>query len=140
MEIVTYVYTQYVIDTLNDDPQNIENMTYDKTAFLSLLEQRFAFGQHEVDMLKDDKNWKQFVPHENSGPCYTYNPPFDSDPGTGMSMYMTFNMNNWDPSLQIFLHEPNGFFYSTKPVRNTMLLNLAGTKHPRATGKSLSFV
>ena len=115
-------------------------MTFERTSFLSTFEQRFRSGSPAVDMLHEDEYWSTFVPNENSGPCYTYNPPFDSDPGTGMSMYMTFNMNNWDPSLQIFLHELNGFFYSTKPVRNTMLLNLAGTKHPRATGKSLSFV
>ena len=87
--IILFIYI--VVDTLNDDPKIIEHMTYDKRAFLSLLEQRFAFGQHEVDMLKDDKNWKQSVPHENSGPCYTYDPPFESDPGYDISMYIRMN-------------------------------------------------
>ena len=131
----------YVLDTLNDDPKIIERMTYDKEEFLSLLEQRFELGQPNVDMLKDDKNWKQFVPHEYSGPCYTYQPPFESDPGYDISMYMKMNSNDFDEKLQIFLHEQNKFFYSTTSGADTIYLDhntLKETKmsHPRAIRKT----
>ena len=118
-------------------------MTYDKREFLSLLQQRFAFGQPEVDMLKDDKNWKESVPHETSGPCYTYDPPFESDPGYDISMYISMNSNQFDDNLQIFLHEKNKFFYSTKHGYNVLYLDrnvLRNSKlpHPRAVGTTFS--
>ena len=113
-------------------------MTLERTSFLSTFEQRFERGSPAIDMLHKDEYWSSSVPNENSGTCYTYDPPYDSDPGTAISMYMKFNMSTWDPSLQIFLHEPNGFYYSTEPVINTILLNMGDKRdigHPRVTGK-----
>ena len=92
-------------------------------------------------MLHKDKYWNTFVPHEHSGPCYTYNPPFDSDPGKTVNMHMVFNMSDWDPQLQIFLHDTKSFFYSTTPVTNTIYLDAdilsQAPKYPRAVGKSM---
>ena len=92
-------------------------------------------------MLQKDEYWNTFVATEESGPCYTYNPPKDSDPGKAISMYMVFNRTDWDPDLEIFLHDEQSFFYSAKPIVNTKLitadiLRKTGTKNPRATGRS----
>lgn len=46
-------------------------------------------------------------------------------------------MSTWDPDLQIFLHDPNTFFYSEKAEVNTKLLNtqiLKDSAYPRAVG------
>ena len=51
---------------------------------------------------------------------------------------MIFNMSTWDPLFQIFLHDPNTFFYSTKDEMNTKLLDseiLNKAAYPRAVGK-----
>ena len=125
---------------LNDDPKIIDDMTYDKREFLSLLEQRFTSGEPEVDMLNNEKFWTQFVPHETIGPCYTYNPPFESDPGYDISMYISLNSNHFDDNLQIFLHEKNKFFYSTKNGFNLVyldhnILRNSQMVHPRVVGK-----
>ena len=120
-------------------------MIPDRTAFLSNFTQRFQSEPFGIDVLREEKNWKVFVPNENSGPCYTYNPPRDSDPGDTNSMYMVFNFNDWDPLLEIFLHDKNDFYYSKRKMYNTILitpemLNETGTKYPRALGKLFSLV
>ena len=140
--ILLYRSLVYILDTLNVDPLVNENMTYEKTEFLSTFEQRFMSGQSEYEMLRDEKQWSQFVPHENSGPCYTYDPPFESDPGYEISIYMRMNSTDWEPNLQIFLHQKNKFFYSTKPNYNIIYLDpetLRKTEdsHPRAIGKAI---
>ena len=94
----------------------------DRTSFLSNFTQRFRGEPFGVDMLKQDEYWKVFIPNENSGPCYTYNPPRDSDPGDTNSMYMVFNLTEWDPLLEIFIHEKNDFFYSKRRMLNTKLI------------------
>ena len=129
-----------VTDILNVDPRIIKNMTFNKTSILTLLEQRFAIGQKEMDMLKEEGNWKQFVPHENSGPCYTYDPPHESDPGYDISLYMKMNSNKFDDNLQVFLHKKSQFFYATKHNYNMLYLDhntLQNTQlsHPRAIRK-----
>ena len=144
------MYIYFILDTLNDDPKIIEQMTYDKKEFLSLLEQRFTSGEAEVDVLKNEKYWNQFVPHESSGPCYTYDPPFESDPGLDISMFIAMKLTNFDKNLQIFLHEKNKFFYSTnhgsnmlyldhRILNNSKQLEQLGSKmsHPRAVGMRL---
>lgn len=91
-------------------------------------------------MLKEERNWKQFVPHENSGPCYTYDPPLESDPGYDISLYMKMNSNEFDENLQIFLHKKNQFFYATRHNYNMLyldhnILKNTGMSHPRAVCK-----
>ena len=46
--------------------------------------------QPAKDVLHEDRYWKRFVPHEKSGPCETYDPPSESDPGYEISMYCFF--------------------------------------------------
>ena len=108
------------------------------------FEQRFQSGSPAIDMLHKDEYWNTFVPHEHSGPCYTYNPPFDSEPGTTVNMHMVLNMSDWDPQLQIFLHNPKSFFYSTKAISkkaNPIYLDAEilsqAPKYPRAVSKSM---
>ena len=115
-------------------------MTFKRTSFLTLLEQRYTIGQNEMDMLKEDGNWKQFVPHENSGPCYTYDPPHESDSGYDISMYMKLASTKFGSNMQIFLHKKNQFFYATKNNYNMLYLDhktLQNTlnNHPRAIRK-----
>ena len=91
-----------------------------------------------MDMLSKDEHWSLSTPNEYSGPCYTYTPPFVSDPGETVNLYIIFNMSTWDPLLQIFLHDSNAFFYSTKDEVNTKLLDvkiLNNFAYPRAVGK-----
>lgn len=111
-----------------------------RTSFLSNFTQRFQAENFGVDVLTDDKNWKSFIANENSGPCYTYNPPRNSDPGDTNSMYMVFNFSDWDPLLEIFIHDQNDFYYSKRTMLNTKvitssMLNETQTKYPRALGK-----
>ena len=112
-----------------------------RTSFLSNFTQRFESEPFGIDILKNDKYWKIFVPNENSGPCYTYTPPKDSNPGDTNSMYMVFNFTDWDPLLQIFVHDENDFFYSKRKMLNTKIitnkmLNGTNTKYPRALGNN----
>ena len=115
-------------------------MIPDRTSFLRKFTQRFKDEPFGIDVLNEDDYWRVFIPNENSGPCYTYNPPRDSDPGYANSMYMVFNFIDWDPLLDIFIHEKNDFFYSKKRMLNTKLitsamLNASNTKYPRALSK-----
>ena len=111
-----------------------------RTAFLKNFTQRFRGEEYGADVLNQDENWEVFVPNENSGPCYTYNPPKDSDPGDTNSMYMVFDSSEWDPLLEIFIHGKNDFFYSKRRMLNTKLITTemlkeAQTKYPRALGR-----
>ena len=99
-------------------------------------------------MLHKDEYWKRFIPNEDSGPCHTYDPPQDSDPGRDYYMYMVFNMTSWDPLLEIYLHNKNSFFYSSKPIVNTMRIDfnylnlystILGTKNPLSIGMLLFY-
>lgn len=115
-------------------------MIPDRTSFLRKFTQRFKDEPFGVDVLNKNDYWTVFIANENSGPCYTYNPPHDSYPGYANSMYMVFNFIDWDPLLDIFIHEKNNFFYSKKRMLNTKLitpamLNASKTKYPRAVGK-----
>ena len=87
----------------------------------------------------DDRYWTQSIPHEHSGPCETYNPPFESDPGHEISIFMVLNSTDVDPDLDIFLHDRNKFFYSKKPMYNTKYLDQKefvklNLSHPRVIG------
>ena len=111
-----------------------------RTSFLKNFTQRFRGEEYGVDVLNQDDNWEVLVPNENSGPCYTYNPAQDSDPGDTNSMYMVFDSSDWDPLLEIFIHGKNDFFYSKRQMLNTKLITMemlkeAQTKYPRAPGK-----
>ena len=120
----------------------IQNMTYGRNEFLTSLEHRFESDQLDVDMLNDSGNWQQFVPHESSGPCYTYNPQSDSEPGFDISLYVKMNANEFDDNLKIYLHEKDNFFYSTRSQDGSLLIDKesftkTGNSHPRAIGKNL---
>ena len=115
-------------------------MIPERTSFLTTFTQRFNTGSFDIDVLNKNEYWNEFVPNESSGPCYTYTPPFDSDPGDTNNMYMTFNFSVWDEAIEIFLHDKNTFFYSERDVINTKhisssMLNHTGIRHPRALGK-----
>ena len=120
------------------------NTTYNRTSFLSLFEQSFVTDQPAIDVLHEDRYWKRFIPHERSGPCETYDPPSESDPGYEISMYMRMNSSDWDPNLEIFLHEKNKFFYSK--VDTYMMIYLDSEKlraanfsHTRAIGNLYTY-
>ena len=128
------------IGALDSTLVNFRSHAPDKTSFLRIFEQRFEIGASAIDILHNDKYWETFVANVESGPCYTYNPPFESAPGKTISMYMVFNMTDWDPDLDIFLHDQNSFFYSSKAFLNNKLitadmLSMAPIKNPRAVGR-----
>ena len=63
-------------------------------------------------MIDQHQYWSVSIPHELSGPCYTYDPPFDSDPGFDSGVYITMkSAENWDSELEIFLHKKGKLFY-----------------------------
>ena len=116
-------------------------MIPERTSFLTTFTQRFETGADDIDVLRMNEYWKKFIPNENSGPCYTYTPPEDSDPGDTNNMYMTFNFTQWDEAIEIFLHDNKTFFYSERDTINSKhissdMLNQTGIKHPRALGNS----
>ena len=122
----------------------MRNATYNRTSYLSVFQQRFVAGQSAKDVLHEDKYWKRFIPHENSGPCETYDPPFQSEPGYATSMYIRLNSSDWDPYLEIFLHEKNKFFYSIHPTYQLIYLDsqklrATNLSHPRVIGNLYTF-
>ena len=103
------------------------------------LQQRFLVGEPEYEMLDAPENWKFSIPHESSGPCYTYNPPEKSDPGYISGILIQLNMTNWDPDLDIFLHKKGKFFYQDDWTSDTIrvdraMLNSSPSGHPRIAG------
>ena len=112
---------------------------YDKSQYLLSLQQRFSSGQPEIEMINQNESWSSSIPHESSGPCDTYDPPYDSDPGYINSMFLTLNMEKWDPDLDIFLHEKGKFFYQDEWTSDTTRVELSklqnvSTGHPRVSG------
>ena len=89
-----------------------KNMTFERIQLLSALDQMFSTYEPAYDMLRSNKQWKLSFPNEESGPCYTYDPPFVSEPGLPVGMYVTMVSDRWDPDLLIFLHEKDKFFYT----------------------------
>ena len=61
----------------------------DRSNYLRVFEQRFRNNEPEIDILHNDRFWTKSIPHEQSGPCETYDPPYDSDPGYDISMFFT---------------------------------------------------
>ena len=117
---------------------SLSHSLLNRSTFLKSFTQRYF--ESDIDVLKNDDQWRIHIPNENSGPCYTYDPPFDSQIAETSMMYIDFNMTAWDPLLEIFLHDKDQFFYSRKSSINTKLitnnmLNKALTNHPRALGK-----
>ena len=110
-----------------------------RTDYLTVFEQRFVKDQPENDILRHDTYWKKLIPHENSGPCETYDPPMLSDPGYEISMFLT--LKDWDTNLDIFLHEKDRFYYSKNLMSSkfTKFLDLeevkkANNEHTRIIG------
>ena len=63
-------------------------------------------------MLHDERHWELSYPHEASGPCHTYNPLHESDPGLPIGIYIVMKDKSLDPRLEIFLHDENQLYYS----------------------------
>ena len=87
-----------------------------KSNVLNDFRQRFSvFNATLIDVFSNASLWEETIPHEESGPCFTYNPPVPSDPGWYYGLEMRPNTNgmesNWPIDLEIFLHEKDKFFY-----------------------------
>ena len=122
----------------------VREALYNRTNFLSVFQQRFVTGQSDENVLHEDRYWKRFIPHEYSGPCETYDPPLESDPGYATSMHITMNSSSWDPNLEIFLHERNKFFYAKSPTYmmiylDSKKLRATNLTHVRATGNTSTY-
>ena len=109
---ILYFVNKYCsfLDTIEEDTIILDMASLKRTDYLTVFEQRFVKDQPENDILRNDKYWKKSIPHENSGPCETYDPPMLSEPGYEISMFLT--LKDLDTNLDIFLHEKNRFFYS----------------------------
>ena len=121
-------------------PSFLDNYVYNKRNFLLSIQQRFSDGEPEYEMLNQSQYWSFSIPHESSGPCYTYDPPFDSQLAETSNMFIEFNMSTWDPLLEVFLHDKNQLFYSRKTSINTKfissnMLRATALNHPRALSK-----
>ena len=126
-------------DRLVKPEKFLDDYLYNKNKFLLSLQQRFSMGKPEYEMLHRPDNWQFSIPHENSGPCYTYNPPEESDPGFISGILLQLNMENWDPDLDIFIHKKEKFFYQDDWTSNTIRidpagLNISDSGHPRIIG------
>ena len=98
------------LDTLEVDSSIAQISSMDRSNYLRVFEQRFRNNEPEIDILHDDQYWTKSIPHEQSGPCETYDPPMKSDPGYEISMFVT--MKDMNTSLDVFVHEKDKFFYS----------------------------
>ena len=121
--VVDYIDTVLILPRYPSFPGSLEQdaavlrmMTFNRTDYLTFFEQRFVKDQPNIEILHNDQYWTKSIPHERSGPCETYNPPFPSDPGYENSMF--FTLNAWD-KLEIFLHERNKFFYSENLISSS---------------------
>ena len=93
-----------------------------------------------MEMINQQQYWSFSIPHESSGPCYTYDPPFDTDPGYTDGMVLTLNSTDWDADLEIFLHTKGKFFYNHDSTFNTAKVSLSklkgvNTGHPKISGR-----
>ena len=125
---------QYSKDHLN---ALITNHTSRLKTVISRFTQRFhSEGQQQYDILNNDSYWTKSIPHEYSGPCFTYNPQLDSDPGYWYSMSIVPNAAAAPmyENMRIFLHEPNKFFYfMEEEAPNTVALDLKQLQHIKKT-------
>ena len=124
---------------MENDTSIFDRVSLNRSHYLTTFTQRFEKDEAEVDILLEDKYWTKSIPHENSGPCETYDPPSPSDPGYETSMFLT--LKDLDTSLDIFLHEKNKFFYSKNPMNSkyTKYIDLeevkkTGNDHTRVIG------
>ena len=90
-------------------------------------------------MLNHTNLWSFSIPHEDSGPCYSYNPPYESDPGYPNSIFLVLNFEDWEEDLDIFLHEKEKFFFQDGSTSDTIRLDQSklrnvNTGHPRVKG------
>ena len=95
---------------MENDASIFDGVSLNRSHYLTTFTQRFEKDEREKEILSEDTYWTKSIPHENSGPCETYDPPLPSDPGYEISMFLT--LKDLDTSLDIFLHEKNRFFYS----------------------------
>ena len=109
---------------------------------MTTFTQRFEKDETEKEILSEDKYWTKSIPHENSGPCETYDPPLLSDPGYEISMFLT--LKELDTDLDIFLHEKHKFFYSKNPMNSKYTkyidledVNKTDNEHTRIIGMFL---
>lgn len=119
----------------------LDEYKYPNTEFLFSLQQRFNEGEPEQEMINKTDHWTFSIPHEESGPCYTYNPPYESDPGYPNSLFIVLNFKDWDKDLDIFLHEKGKLFFQDKETSDTVRLDQTelqnvATGHPRVKGIS----
>ena len=128
-------------DNPEEDTSMLERSRFDRTDYLMVFEQRFVKDKPEKEILHNDNYWTKSIPHEQSGPCETYDPPSQSDPGYEISMFLT--LKELDTNLDIFLHERNKFFFSKNLMSSkfTKYLNLEEVKktnndHTRIIGMS----
>ena len=133
-----------ILETLDDLSLFLDQYKYRTTDFLFSLQQRFNEGETENEMLNQTNHWTFSIPHEESGPCYTYNPPTLSDPGYPNSLFIVLNSEDWPKDLDVFLHEKGKLFFQDSWTSDTIRLdknkleNIA-TGHPRVKGKYKSF-
>ena len=83
-----------------------------RTDFIASFEQRYSSDKGSEDVLHHDRHWQRSYPNQISGPCYTYNPLYKSDPGLRYGTYIVMKDKSWDPSIEIFLHDENSLYYS----------------------------
>ena len=62
-----------------------------------------------------------------------------------IGMYLTLRSENWDPDLDIFIHEKGSFFYQDDLTFGTTRvsheeLQKVKTGHPRISGRPFEFV
>ena len=110
---------------------------------MSSFEHQFSSDEPAEDVLHEESHWEMSFPHENSGPCHTYNPLHESDTGLFVCIYVVLKDESWDPSLEIFLHDESMLYYSFNLRWDFSLkattLSKRGISHPRLEGKSFMY-
>ena len=129
------------LDPLVDFKTFWKDYLYNRTQFLASVQQRFSSNDEEYELIGQEQYWTLSIPHESSGPCYTYDPPFDSDPGQRSGVHITMkSTGKWDPNLSIFLHKKGKFFYQSDSEVDTEMIPLSKLKskesgHPKISLK-----
>ena len=108
----------FILVELNESDQmdTWKRIIPSKSRILKEFKQRFSvFNATLIDVFSNESLWEQTIPLEDSGPCFTYNPPVPSDPGWYYGIEIiphTTDIDlNWPSDLEIFIHERDKFFY-----------------------------
>ena len=150
--MISYISINVVLGEFRVDQLNslLANYTPKIDSFLLRFEHRLRHDQPAIDILRNESYWIKSIPHDRSGPCFTYNPLIESDPGFyyAMTIEPKIDAEKFESerrtlfnNLRVFLHEPKKFFFfKEEEAPNNIaidFLRMQFTNRTRIVGKAI---